>query len=100
MSSILLYLLLLIAGGFLSYRGVVSQKLFDKMEHIQLICLFILLFTMGLRIGMDDRVIKAFLKLGIHATLFAFVSVLFSVLMVWLFRKALLKILTRKGVKS
>ncbi|GAU78114.1 hypothetical protein F3D3_2746 [Fusibacter sp. 3D3] len=95
-----MYLLLLIVGGFLSYRGVVSQKLFDKLEHIQLICLFILLFTMGLRIGMDDRVINAFLKLGVHATFFALVSVVFSVLMVWILRKTLLKILTKKAVRS
>lgn len=100
MTSILLYLLLLILGGFLSYRGVVSQKLFDKLEHIQLICLFILLFTMGLRIGMDDRVINAFLKLGIHATLFAAVSVICSVFGVWFFRKTLLKVLVKKEVRS
>ncbi|MBF4692977.1 DUF340 domain-containing protein [Fusibacter ferrireducens] len=100
MSSIFLYLLLLIVGGFLSYRGVVPRKLFDKLEHIQLICLFILLFAMGLRIGMDDRVINAFLKLGIHATLFALVSIFFSILTVWLFRKTLLKLLTKKEVQS
>ncbi len=97
MSSILLYLILLVAGAFLSYRGVVSKKVFDKVEHIQMACLYILLFTMGLRIGMDDRVIKAFLKIGIHATLYAAISVVFSVVMVLLLRKLYMGI---KGVRS
>ena len=45
MSSILLYLGLLILGGLLSYKGLVHKELYHRLDIVQLICLFALLFT-------------------------------------------------------
>lgn len=85
MSSILLYLFLLILGGFLSYKGLIWKALSEKIDKLQLICLFILLFIMGLRIGMDDRVLDAFAQIGLHAILYGIATVIGSLIMVRLF---------------
>lgn len=85
MSSILLYLLLLILGGFLSYKGLIWKTLNEKIDKLQLLCLFALLFIMGLRIGMDDRVLEAFAQIGLHAVLFGLATVIGSLIMVRFF---------------
>lgn len=92
MSSILLYLGLLIFGGILSYKGLIHSQLMNKIDKLQLACLFALLFIMGLRIGMDDRVLKAFAQIGFHAILFAMFTIAGSVGVVHL----LLKIFRKK----
>jgi len=92
MSSILLYLSLLIVGGLLSYKGLIHTQLMNRIDKLQLACLFALLFIMGLRIGMDDRVLKAFAQIGFHAILFALFTVIGSVGVVHL----LLKIFKKK----
>lgn len=80
MSSIFLYLALLIVGGFLSYRGWIHKGLSEKIDKLQLACLFMLLFIMGLRIGMDDRVIEGFAQIGLHAVLFGLFTIIGSVI--------------------
>jgi uncharacterized membrane protein YbjE (DUF340 family) len=82
-----LYLALLIIGGFLSYRGWIHKGLSEKIDKLQLACLFLLLFVMGLRIGMDDRVISAFAQIGFHAVLFGIFTIFGSVLCVHLMVK-------------
>ncbi len=87
MSSILLYLGLLIIGGFLSYRGWIHKGLSSKIDKLQLACLFALLFIMGLRIGMNDSVLNAFAQIGLHAVLYAVFTIAGSVLVVHLLLK-------------
>lgn len=96
MSSILLYLGLLIVGGVLSYKGLVHKELYHRLDIVQLICLFALLFTMGIRIGMDDKVIDAFAQIGLHASIFAAFTVIGSVIFVTLFRRGWLWIRREK----
>ena len=64
----------------MSYRGWIHKGLSDKIDKLQLACLFMLLFIMGLRIGMDDRVIKGFAQIGLHAVLFGLFTIAGSVL--------------------
>lgn len=85
MSSIFLYLFLLILGGYLSYKGLIWKALSEKIDKLQLLCLFVLLFIMGLRIGMDDRVLDAFAQIGLHAVLYGIATVMGSLLMVHIF---------------
>ena len=82
MSSILLYLGLLILGGVLSFKGWIHKNMMSRIDKLQMACLFALLFIMGLRIGMDDEIIKAFGKIGLHAVLFASFTILGSVIIV------------------
>ena len=85
MSSILLYLGLLIIGGFLSFKGLIHKQMMNRIDKLQMACLFALLFIMGLRIGMDEEIVKAFGQIGLHAILFAAFTIAGSVLMVHLF---------------
>ncbi|GAB6107134.1 LysO family transporter [Fusibacter bizertensis] len=87
MSSILLYLGLLIVGGFLSFRGWIHKGLSAKIDKLQLACLFALLFVMGMRIGMNDSVLKAFAQIGLHAVLYATFTIVGSVIAVHLLLK-------------
>lgn len=93
MSSILLYLALLIVGGLMSYRGWIHKGLSEKIDKLQLACLFLLLFVMGIRIGMDDRVIKGFAQIGMHAVLFGLFTIMGSVIGVHM----LLKVFGKRG---
>lgn len=93
MSSILLYLALLIVGGLMSYRGWIHKGLSEKIDKLQLACLFLLLFVMGLRIGMDDRVIKGFAQIGMHAVLFGLFTIIGSVIGVHM----ILRVFGKKG---
>ena len=87
MSSVLLYLGLLIIGGFLSYRGYIHKSFMAKIDKLQLACLFTLLFIMGMRIGMDDKILDAFAQIGLHAVLFSLATIGGSILFVHLFVK-------------
>lgn len=80
--SLLLYLLLLLAGGIIGYHDLASEKLQGKLGKIQTCCLLFLLFTMGVRIGLDENVISSFFTIGFKAIVLCSFSVLFSVLFV------------------
>jgi hypothetical protein len=77
--NILLYLILLIAGGLLSYKGFIHKNLVKKAGSIQLFFLYILIFIMGLRIGLDRKIIEAIYSIGFKAFIYAISTVLFSV---------------------
>ena len=52
---LILYLALLIIGGMIGYKDLISEKFNSKLGIIQNICLLFLLFIMGIRIGLDDN---------------------------------------------
>lgn len=83
---LLLYLLLLLAGGIIGYNDLASEKLQSRLGKIQTICLLFLLFTMGIRIGLDENVVSSFFNIGFKAIILGVFSVLFSVLFVKLVR--------------
>lgn len=83
---LLLYLLILIIGGLLGSKDLISEKFHSKLGIFQNACLLFLLFIMGIRIGLDDKVISSFLTIGIKAFILALFSVIFSVLLVRLVR--------------
>ena len=83
---LLLYLLILIIGGLLGSKDLISEKFHSKLGIFQNACLLFLLFIMGIRIGLDDKVISSFLTIGIKAFILALFSVIFSILLVRLVR--------------
>lgn len=87
---LLLYLSLLIIGGFIGSRDLITEKLHSKLGMIQNICLLFLLFIMGVRIGLDDDVVSSFLSIGIKAFVMALFSIIFSTLLVRLIRNIVL----------
>ncbi|MDK2918525.1 MAG: hypothetical protein PWQ37_1258 [Candidatus Petromonas sp.] len=77
---ILLYITIISLGAFLSYRGLSSEKVLEKLDRIQYLCLLFLLFVMGVKIGINSEIIKAFYKLGYSAVVISFFSIIFSIL--------------------
>ena len=77
-----LYLSILVIGGVIGNKNIFSKKIMDKTNTLQTISLLGLLFIMGMRIGMDKKVIASFLKLGFQAIILSIFSILFSVLLV------------------
>lgn len=88
---LLLYSAILIIGGLFGYKGFGGKELDSKMGTIQTVCLLFLLFIMGLRMGLDDKVISSFLELGFQAVVISISSVAFSVILVKLVKGFVLK---------
>ncbi len=86
-----LYLGILIVGGFFGYKGYGGKKLDSKLGAIQTICLLFLLFIMGLKMGLDEKVISSFFELGFQAIVISIFTITFSVLLVKLVKGFVLK---------
>ncbi len=84
---VLLYFGLLAFGWLLSNKGKVPQTLMKKLSIIQSTILFGLIFTMGVRIGMDDQIFSSIGQIGLVAAVFGIVTTLISILFVYLVRK-------------
>ncbi|QIB28187.1 lysine exporter LysO family protein [Caloranaerobacter azorensis] len=79
---LLLYLAILILGALVGYKQLGSSKVDCNLSKIQSISLLFLLFVMGVKMGLDDRVISSFLELGFQAIIISAFSIFFSVLLV------------------
>jgi uncharacterized membrane protein YbjE (DUF340 family) len=77
-----LYLFILAIGALVGLKGKLKEQIASKMDTIQALCLFFLLFIMGIRIGVDEKVLSSFFKLGYQAVILSAFSVLFSVVFV------------------
>jgi len=75
------FLMFLVVGFILGAIRKWSEKTVKINEKLQTIGVIILLFLMGLSIGMNKNLIYKFSEMGLKAFIFAFLSVLFSVLL-------------------
>lgn len=85
---LLLYLGILFLGILIGYKEISHKKLLDKLSHLQMAALVILLFVMGIRIGVDKEVINSLGTLGFQAFYLSSCAIIGSVLAVFLYRKA------------
>ncbi len=76
---ILLYLAIIIAGGFLGYWDKLPKGLTSKLSRLQFFSLLFLLFIMGLNIGLNKEVVNTFFKLGYQAVVLSIMSIIFSI---------------------
>ena len=88
---ILMYFGLLAVGWFLRSKSLINEKLTGKISHIQTVILFVLIFIMGVRLGMDEQVVSSIGQIGVMAAVFAIVTAGFSILFVYLSRKRFFK---------
>ncbi|WP_202976445.1 LysO family transporter [Anaerophilus nitritogenes] len=91
LTRLLLYLFILGIGALIGFKGHLSENLASKLNFIQNSCLLFLLFIMGIRIGVDEKVLSSFFKLGYQALIMSIFAVLFSVLGVKLVKGYILK---------
>jgi len=96
---ILLYFGLLAIGWLLSNKGFIHEKVMEKISSIQTLFLFILIFVMGVRLGMNEQVVSSIGQIGFKAIVFALFTAGFSVIFVFLFRKKLITDINITGGK-
>lgn len=97
MKLLVLYLGMAFLGYFVGAKFTDKEKNYKWTNKVTTVCLIILIFTMGARIGSDERVISSLQTIGIKAaaiTVFAFLG---SVMGCFAVRK--LFRIDRKGVK-
>ncbi len=79
---ILLYIAIIFMGALLGARGRLSEKFTDKLSRFQLASLLLMLFIMGVNIGVNDDIVNGFYRLGMQAVVLSVCSITFSILFV------------------
>ncbi|NLB33030.1 MAG: hypothetical protein GX818_04605 [Tissierellia bacterium] len=97
---VLLYFGILALGWYLSSKGKIHGKLMNKISVIQSIILFGLIYTMGVRIGMDEQILSSIGQIGITAFVFAIMTASFSILFVYIARKKFIADVNITGGKN
>ncbi|WP_054870118.1 LysO family transporter [Caloranaerobacter sp. TR13] len=87
LSRFILYLVLLFIGFIIGARGIISSKNKVFIQKLQYLSLFLLLLFMGIRIGMDEKVLNNLFSLGIKAFILSLLSVIFSIIFVKLVKR-------------
>lgn len=95
-----LYFGILALGWYLSSKGKIHGKLMNKISVIQSIILFGLIYTMGVRIGMDEQILSSIGQIGITAFVFAIMTASFSILFVYIARKKFIDDVNITGGKN
>lgn len=81
---LLLYLSFILLGAFISYKDKISENILSKINIIQTLSLLFLLLIMGVKIGIDEDVIKSFFNIGFKAIIMSIFTVGFSILFVYI----------------
>lgn len=85
-SRLILYLSILLIGGIIGSKKNISENTYKLIQKGQGIVLFLLLFIMGLKIGADNKILSSFFQIGYKALILSSFSVIFSVLLLRLFK--------------
>lgn len=86
-----LYLSVILLGAFISYKGKISDRILDKLNIIQTLSLLFLLLIMGIKIGIDENVIRSFFNIGFKAIIMSIFTVGFSILFVFIISKLFIR---------
>lgn len=76
---IILYVLIILAGAFISNKGLLNTMVEKNLSKLQYASLLLLLFIMGVNIGINDNIINEFSKLGFQAIVLSLSSIILSV---------------------
>lgn len=96
-SSMILYLCFIAAGVFVGAKILKPDKKYRWIGSLQMAALLILIFTMGAKIGADERVLASIGTLGAKALIITVCSIAGSVAAVFAARK--LMRLDRRGIQ-
>ncbi len=84
MGQILLYIAIISLGAFLAKKQLIPSGIKKRLGTFQSISLFILLGTMGYKIGVNDNIIANFKTIGKQSVIFALLTAGGSVLFTYL----------------
>ena len=87
MSTIILYVIIMTIGIFLARKGIISERIKPKLEHCQTFALIFLLGILGYKLGSDKGLLEKIHFIGIQAFTIAVLSIVFSILLVFVFYK-------------
>ncbi|MDF2532868.1 MAG: hypothetical protein K0Q65_2449 [Clostridia bacterium] len=76
---IILYIFIILAGVFISSKGKLNEMVEKNLSKLQYASLLLLLFIMGINIGINDSIINEFGKLGFQAVVLSLSSIILSV---------------------
>ena len=76
---IILYVLIILVGALISNKGLLSGLVEKNLSKLQYASLLLLLFIMGVNIGINDNIINEFSKLGFQAIVLSLTSITLSV---------------------
>lgn len=85
MSTIILYVVIMACGLFLARKGIIPERIKPKLGHCQTFALIFLLGVLGYKLGSDKRLLEEIHLIGFQAFSIAVMSVVFSILFVYLF---------------
>lgn len=71
-------------GFFIGYRGLLREKGIQINSRLQTVFLMLLIFCMGVSIGRNEEVVKNLPLLGGKAVLFAILTIICSILVVYI----------------
>lgn len=74
-------------GFFIGYKKIISDKAIQLNGKLQTVWLLLLIFSMGMSIGMDKQLFSKLPSLGWKGILFAVVCSAGSVIVVYIFSK-------------
>lgn len=78
--DILLYLIILTIGIFIGGKGLLKESVTRSLNQMQTLSILLLLFVIGVSIGMDKDVVASFAAIGGQALVLAIFSIIFSIL--------------------
>ena len=89
MQSLLLYLGMMAIGVLVGSRKWVRNRELPWIGRVQSVALILLILTLGINIGMDERVFDSLSEIGIAAVVITVFAMLGSLFCVSLMRRAL-----------
>lgn len=89
MTDLVLYLSMAVIGYLVASRLAKHQLNFSWTGKAQTVAIVLLVLTMGMRMGCNEEVIANLNMIGVYALLFTVVNMTFSVIAVFLLRKAM-----------
>ncbi len=90
-SKLLLYMALLGIGLLFGRKGIFGKKVYDSLDKLQMMCLMLLLFTMGINLGADKKIVESLGTIGFKGIVFGLSTILFSIISVNLYSRFILK---------
>jgi uncharacterized membrane protein YbjE (DUF340 family) len=85
-----MYLGIIVLGGLIGAKLKLKESFIKRLGSLQTACLLFLLFVMGIKIGMDEKVINSFLSIGLNAVIMSIFTVGFSIIFVYIINKLFL----------
>jgi len=91
-------LLSLITGGLIGFFNFIPRKIYKKLDHITTLGLICLLFFMGIKIGINQNILRGLTDMTIKSAILASGTIAGSIIMTKLYERTVLIVKDRRRV--